>query len=275
MKKYLWILLILLAISLLTVNIFLIVKNSGNTSKENTAPDLIVEPKVIPVCSRSDPYKNSPEFERGLSLLYQRIEENPKAPYVSAQERQTMDLILKIRNCLNIQYGETNKNTEGYFIFDQDSKTDNLKIFVSKKNSGYDDALTALLLTHEVTHAAQFVNQKINGVEISCIDKEVEAIKMELQLIRFFNDEEQRSLGSRVNSEEEQERMGYSREDSSLTGIRELFEINVNTGSECSDISGNSDFSKQLKEDCVDRSKTKYIKKLVMENPYYQEQCSE
>jgi len=90
---------------------FLDSQNSGNTSKENTAPDLIVEPKVIPVCSRSDPYKNSPEFERGLSLLYQRIEENPKAPYVSAQERQTMDLILKINEIsLNITIRRNQQN---------------------------------------------------------------------------------------------------------------------------------------------------------------------
>ncbi len=269
------------------VVIVLVIIVSGKMSFDNrpevnsNKADEVVEitnAKQKPICPREYAYNNSPEFERGLSLLYQRIEENPRAPYVSEQERYTMDLLLQIRNCLNIQFSDSIKdNTEGYFVFDPESTVENLQIFVDKKYTGYDDALTALLLAHEVTHATQFVDFRINNKDKTCIDKEVEAIKMELQLIRFFNDEEKRSLSSRDKLERQfntEHGLSEIYEESALNSVRELFNINTAVGPMCNTpTTGDFETWMTKDEECHDKKKTEYIRKLLLNSPQYQKQC--
>jgi len=131
--KYKYVIPILLV---LCGSIYFIIKNSIRLAATKTEANLLTasaspSPSGNKYCFRTSPYKTSPEFERGVSLFYQRLEENPKAPYVSAQEKQTMQVAMQIRNCLNIQFENIeNENTEGYFLFDSNSSLDSLNIFV-------------------------------------------------------------------------------------------------------------------------------------------------
>ena len=59
------------------------------------------------LCKRDTPYKTNPEFERGLSLLYQRIEEHQSDSTVQEELKPTISTLLQIRNCLNIQYSDS------------------------------------------------------------------------------------------------------------------------------------------------------------------------
>lgn len=232
-------------------------------------------------CSRTSPYKTSPEFERGVSLFYQRLEENPKAPYVSDQEKQTMQVAMQIRNCLNIQFEKIeNENTEGYFLFDSNSSLDSLNIFVDNRYKKYDDALTALLLSHEITHAAQLAEFKQDNVDLTCVEKEVNAIKMELQLIRFFNNEEQQSLSSRVNSEKNRAEtasvglLPKLKNNPAYSDIKFLFSVNKNVGPKCT-TPDRGDFEEWMKNDeqCHYREMNKYLTKAIESDPFYREQC--
>jgi hypothetical protein len=252
--------------------------------------------KPVILCSRNSPYKLNPEFERGISLLYQRIEENPKAPYVSDQEKQTMSVLKQIRNCLDVKYKnptptnlvdkyypESTKkledNTEGYFVFDPNSTIDDLKIYVDNRYQEYDDALTALLLAHEVTHAVQLVDYKVNNKSISCVEKEVNALKMELQLVRFFNDEEKQSLSARVDADEKRviktnvDSLSL-KENSAYTNIKFLFGVNQTVGPMC-DTPSNGDFETWMKENeaCHYKALTQYLTKTIQNDSFYKKEC--
>lgn len=232
-------------------------------------------------CPRNNPYAMNPEFERAVSLLIQRIDENPEAPYVTQEDRNIMKIMLNIKNCLNIHFENIeDKNTEGYFVFDPNSTIDNLNIFVDNRYKNYDDALTALLLSHEITHAAQLVDFKLNNSNLSCIDKEVNAVKIELQFIRFFNDEEKRSLSERVNAEEGRTNSTPTlltnriQENRAYSSIKFLFSVNANVGSKCK-TSNTSNFEDWLSRDetCHDKVLTEYLKKAIESDKYYMKQC--
>lgn len=232
-------------------------------------------------CPRNSQYAMNPEFERAVSLLLQRIDENPEAPYVPEQDKNIMKIMLKIKNCLNIHFENIeDSGVEGYFIFDPNSTIDNLNIFVDDRYKGYDDALTALLLSHEMTHAAQLVDFKINNNNLSCIQKEVNAVKIELQFIRFFNGEEKSSLSERVNAEKNRINSASPlvtnkiKENRAYSSIKFLFSVNSNVGSKCK-TSDTGNFEDWLARDevCHDRVLTEYLTKTLESDPYYMKQC--
>jgi hypothetical protein len=233
------------------------------------------------LCRRDTPYKTNPEFERGLSLLYQRIEEHSSDSTVQEELKPTIHTLLQIRNCLNIQYSESdNEDAEGFFVFDPDSTIENLQIFVNKKYSAYDDALTALLLAHEVTHAVQFIDSKIYNKTISCIDKEIESIRMEYRLLRSFTYAENTSIKSRITYETE----GRSNlpaslqsklvESSGLVGVIQLIDMQDKMLDVCS-----SENEKRSKDnwvnifECAGEKEAKYIREYIVDNSFYQQQC--
>lgn len=233
------------------------------------------------ICSRESEYEMEPEIERALSLLYQRIDEHKNDSTVQKDLIPTIDILLKIRNCLNIQFSEPNEiSEEGYFIFDENSTMDNLQIYVNKKYSSYDDIVTALLLVHEVTHAVQFVGEKMAVSDYSCIEKEVEAVRMEYRLLRSLNYAENTSLLSRIEREigiaskspifSNNERLDIA----GLVGISQLLDIQ----NEILDICMKENESRRPENwiniyECAGEREEEYINQYIMDNSYYRQQC--
>ena len=142
------------------------------------------------LCTRNEPYPMSPEFERAVSLLIQRLSQSNTAGYLDEN-------ILKIKNCLNITYSpEVEKyDAEGLFYFDENSTNDKLNILVSNRYRISDDIVTALLLSHEITHAYIFAS----GLDLDCYQNEAEAFTNELYLLTGFNQAERDILAAKFD----------------------------------------------------------------------------
>ncbi len=145
-------------------------------------------------CPRKSPYPMQPEFQRALSLISQRTQQ---ASGINSDPHNSL------YNCLDIQYADlSGQNAEGFFLFDTSaSKIDDLRILVDSSYKSYDDLLPAILLSHEITHARQFVNKVLYGISQNCEDMEVEAFSSQDELFRALNNEEKTSLINRVASD--------------------------------------------------------------------------
>ncbi len=211
-------------------------------------------------CNRSSPYPMPPEFQRALSLRDQRLIENG-----------TVFLKRDIRNCLDIQYADLSNTSgvEGVFLFDPKSTINDLHIYVDNSYHGYDDILTAILLSHEMTHVSQFINYKTTSKQISCVDKEVEAFQNELYFILSLNSEEKKSIIDRVSNNP------YS--NNAYFGVYQLLQVYLNSQNNCGSISNNisrnSDEFKSYSQ-CYWNSSKSQLQSLVEQSPYYQKQCN-
>lgn len=187
-------------------------------------------------CPRTTPYPMAPEFQRALSLIGQRVSQ----VYGSGDPNKS------VYNCLDIQYGDAGPNAEGFFLFDtRFSKIDDLKIIVDSSYRRNDDLLTAILLSHEVTHAWQFADELKNGNVLSCVDKEVGAFQNEYSFVTVLNPEEKSSLISRLSNNDP---------NTALWGVYNLFSFT----------SGAQTY----------RDTQNQIESMVKDSPYYQRQCS-
>ena len=190
-------------------------------------------------CNQKVPYKIPPEFDRAVSLIIERSEQRKTNFSIN-----NALAIKSLRNCLDIQYAATDSQlsgAEGFFAFNRESSTERLQIFVSPKYQASDDLLTAILLSHEITHAIYHAN----GFDktISCLDNEKFAFVAEYFFVDNLNNEEKSSLTARVNSENSEE----------VNNLNQTFLAIDN--SEGSDI-----YSKALN--------------MVTNTPFYQKQCS-
>lgn len=141
-------------------------------------------------CVRSAPYTIPSEFDRALSLIIQREEGG------SEDSRLFASSLYDIRNCLNIQYAQTEQDmqgVEGYFTFDTNSTNDNLRIYISPKYQTKDDLLTSILLLHEISHAMFFVGK----LPYSCYENEAHAYTNQWAFMLLLNMEEKQSLVQR------------------------------------------------------------------------------
>lgn len=145
------------------------------------------------ICSRTVPYDMPPEFQRALSLIIQRYSKKPDSNFGTYE---------KMVNCVNVQYSDIHskqKTTEGYFIFDvEHSSLEQLNIYVDSTYSSYDDLTTAFLLSHELTHALQYVGEVVYSKKLTCVDKEVQAFEQQLFFQSYLNEEESKSIVSRA-----------------------------------------------------------------------------
>lgn len=145
------------------------------------------------ICNRTAPYDMPPEFQRALSLIIQRYSKKPDPNFETYK---------KMVNCVNIQYSDihsTKETTEGYFVFDvEHSSPDQLNIYVDNTYSNYDDLTTAFLLSHELTHALQYVGEVVYDKKLSCVDKETQAFEQQLFFQSYLNEEESKSIVARA-----------------------------------------------------------------------------
>lgn len=233
--KWIFIVLALIAFAFLAVLVVSIYKKVRETSIATPTNNSEVK------CTRKEPYKLAPEFERARSLRNQRLQE------------AGVTLDYSLYNCINIEYADLSKDgAEGMFSFDQNSSIDNLKILVDNSYKIKDDILTAILLQHEITHVGQFVNKLEGKGELSCIDSEVQAFSNELVFITILNPEEKMSLVQRIIY---YQKGGYNNSASLgiFSQINQLIAINSK--------SKDPEILKSL------------INKWVRQNPAYQRQC--
>lgn len=191
------------------------------------------------LCARDKPYPMNPAFDRALSLVIQRLKEMP-SNYANT-------LVGDIANCLDIQYAPSEKDmggAEGYFTFRPGQSSERLLIYVDPAYQAKDDIMTALLLSHEATHAYNYaMNDLLLQKPLDCYADESLAFQFQTVFLFSLNPGEKQSLIARYVT---------NGDDGELRGTLNLLMSFVTKGD-------------------VDHNKTlRYVKS----SPYYQKQCA-
>jgi hypothetical protein len=237
-------------------------------------------------CDKKIAHEMKPEFSRAISLIVQRIQESSKQydEFNIELGAYPLGLIINNKNCLDIQYAPSVSDmsgADGLFLFSSEfSDKNRLKILVSPEYKAQDDLMTALLLSHEITHAEQFINEDVFNNEIarchrqldskfckevedslkellvkSCFVKEQEAFYQQFYFYMKLKDSEHSTLMSK-----------YIADYQSKYNLPVVSLMNTYTNlilSTCSpSITGNP-------WGCIND----YFGKSVVETPFYQEQC--
>lgn len=189
-------------------------------------------------CPRSTNYQMEPEFSRALSLIEQRY-------FANIQNTESKDIFNEITHCLDISYAKADTEmggAEGLFRFVPGQSPERLAINVSPRYKSTDDLLTAVLLSHEVTHAINYIVGLESGKPASCFEDEATAFTVEIEFLARLNKGEMNSLQTRLNTGESREVFGI---------VDTLMRVGQGKG-------------KDLHEKALN---------YVMQNPYYQKQC--
>lgn len=230
------------------------------------------------ICTRTDPYPKSPEFERALSLILQRTHEAESRGSLTYTGEQTRlkDWI----NCIDIKYENLEKlvgeGTEGVFIFDDTSSLNDLTIYVDNSYKNYDDILTSILLYHEISHVKTHIYLSRGGDPLPCFELEVNAFNSQLMFIStLLNDEERRSLYSRIDY---LLRGNYPSNDRSFQTISTLYSILTIKNQAllyCEKSLKKVDINNiDLFNKCVNESIESGLNMMVRETSGYQKQCN-
>lgn len=206
----------------------------------------------VGVCTRTERYKNPPEFDRALSLIDQRLHEFD--PEFSNRG------IGNVINCLKVEYADDSQleGSEGEFLFNQNKANSNLLlILVNKSYDKSDDLLTSVLLFHEMTHAIAY-ETSLQGHSLSCVDNEVTAFTMQLMYVRsMLNQNERGSIISRVLLNDQHPQLLILKDMAMLKTAAENF---------CTE-------SKNPTQECVSQKEDELVRKWVESSPTYQKQC--
>lgn len=189
-------------------------------------------------CPRSTNYQMEPEFSRALSLIEQRY-------FANIQNTESKDIFNEITHCLDISYAKADTEmggAEGLFRFVPGQSPERLAISVSPRYKSTDDLLTAVLLSHEVTHAINYIVGLESGKPLSCFEDEATAFTVEIEFLARLNKGEMSSLQTRLNTGESREVFGI---------VDTLIRVGQGKG-------------KDLHEKALN---------YVIQNPYYQKQC--
>lgn len=146
------------------------------------------------LCPRSTGYEMEPEFERALSLLKQRY-------FANYPDEEVKQLFEEVLNCVDVQYADNDSDlagAEGIFSFSPGQSIEKLSIYVSPNYKDTDDLLMAVLLSHETTHAVNYIIGQIDGKAVDCMRDEASAFQMQSEFVSRLNEEEKRSLLSRA-----------------------------------------------------------------------------
>lgn len=250
-RKYLLIASLLLVVILIVFWFYYYTKN-GQVQHENvdgkTTPVTIIETQKKIICTRTTRLENEPQYDRALSLIYQRVFEGigTKYKYFPAE----------LANCIKIIEEKTDisSDIEGYFILNNENiKHNYYPIVVSSRYQNADDVVIALLLVHEMNHVQQYINTQNGSAPLSCVDNEIESFLAQRDFWPLLNSEERQSLLSRYHSDE-----------SLHPQIEVLFSmLGTLSESKCDFI----DFK------CGATYIRNKLKKIITSNSYYKEQC--
>jgi hypothetical protein len=206
-------------------------------------------------CARVEPYPIPEQLKRAVSFIIERYSKNQKDWY----QNVGMDY-LKMKNCIDISFTNLNsEGAEGMFSFDESVSTpERLVIQVDQSYINLDELSTALLLTHELTHARQFVREYFGGPKLDCVQKETEAYAQQtLFSMISLTKEEQNSLTSRIET------------GSTSSNQVRFFEQLVNWGYDATKGCTNA----KDKDQCFLDGLVKSIKSWVISQSAYKEQC--
>lgn len=214
-------------------------------------------------CSRATPYSMPNEFNRSLDLIVQRTGVDTTGSNTIWQS------VFNFRNCLDIQYSETNdKNLEAYFEYPLENNQDNLqdlKVLVNPSYKNFDDLTLAVLLSHEIIHAGQYINQVVSKTKLNCYEMEAKAFSAQHALILSLNQEEQRSIYTRL------------REDASKNPTLEILILTSQRGNEsaqaCDELQKKNNLTNEQTNQCSWEGLESKLLQDIKEDPYYQEQC--
>lgn len=171
-------------------------------------------------CQKKESYVLKPEFRRSLSLIFQRLDE--------ATGKSNNDIFRAVRSnlkCLDISYASSSEEmagADGLFLFSKDfSGPNRLAIIVDPTYKAQDDLMTAMLISHELNHAEQFIMEDVYNTAItkcyektskdicdkakqaysyllkSCYDKEIMAFENQFYFFLQLKDSEKSSLLSK------------------------------------------------------------------------------
>lgn len=240
-------------------SIQLITKNT-NQNEENK------DKKEELICDRTTRLENQPQYDRALSLIYERL-----TKYGTDERLFPPQLI----NCIKVEEKNIKNDTgaEGYFNGSNDEiKSNYFPIVIDSWGSfDNDDLSTALLLVHEITHVQQYIDNYNLSVhekgsptilsallyetKSSCLDKEVSAFKKQLIFTTKLKNEELKSIYSRIAMNEEL--------NSQLTTLKTLKDSFENFNHDC----------EQYDFNCIESRINFHIYKLLRDSGLYDEQC--
>lgn len=211
-------------------------------------------------CTRKTRLVNEPQYDRAFSIIQQRIKENNERWENTEPEFEYLKFDHfphELVNCIKITEEETNKNDsiEGYFTFNsKDIKENFYPITISSKYEFEDDIVTALLLTHELTHVEQYINETNKKKTISCVEKEVDAFITQLDFYTELNTGENSSIYYRMNN------------DPYLTPQIQMIKAMTTINRE-----SNCDF---LDHKCKDNNLRIKLVDMINNDEYYKKQCN-
>jgi cell division protein ZapA (FtsZ GTPase activity inhibitor) len=147
------------------------------------------------------------------------------------------------------------RNGEGYFIFHSEEIEPNY--FPITVNSDYkfsDDVLTALLITHEMTHVQQFIDSLNNNDRQSCREREVSAFISQLDFYVQLNNEENYAFYLRMNDERDNQHP-------QVEMIKAMIKINRESNCHIMDT------------ECKNQNLRSKLFEQITSDPHYREQC--
>lgn len=151
-------------------------------------------------CTRTTRLENAPQYDRALSLISQRVQSNVDFWNKYGKTETDKEQMFKyfpsnLTNCIKINEAKLNNGTEGFFVLhSKDIKPNYYPVTVDTGYMFTDDAETALLLTHEITHVQQYIDSVNNKTKLVCLDDEVSAFMSQLDFYVELNTEENKSV---------------------------------------------------------------------------------
>ena len=210
-------------------------------------------------CKRSTPYVLDSEFNRAFDLKVQRLN-------VEKSNGTYWGITYNYRNCLDVQYYEKSEElgAEGLF-FAVDPTLQNLKIFISSDYKSYDDLTISTILIHELTHVGQYIDETINKTKSDCFGNEAEAFISQTILLSQLNQEEVRSIYSRIR-----ENINANPAFKILLGVEQTQGEEYNA---CVTLGKANNLTDQQLNECIWTGMKNKLEVEIKANPYYQEQC--
>jgi len=246
----------------ISVGRFYLNNETGEMSNDSTD---IVQSLVKDGCTRENRLDNEPQYDRALSLIQQRIDENERALEVwktegildedGEENLRFGHFPANLANCIKIIEKDIDSNEEGYFIFnDEDIRPNYFPITVNSRYVFADNVLASMLIVHEMSHVQQYINSLSKDEDSSCRDQEVSAFISQLDFYVLLNNEENYAFWLRMNDDKNDKHPQVA--------IIETM-IAINRESSCNIM----DF------ECKDKNLRNELFKLISEDKTYQHQC--
>lgn len=214
-------------------------------------------------CDRPNPYSMPSEFNRSLDLISQRMGVD------STGNNTIWQAVFNYRNCLDIQYSETDSKTiEAYFEYPNEKNQANLqklKIRLNPSYKNFDDLTLATLLSHELVHAGQYINDTAFKISLGCFESEANAFTAQHAFMMSLNSEEQRSIYTRLQDNPDK--------NPTIATFLLTGQLAYESSQACMELQRKNNLSEEQKNKCSWEGLENKLLLDVKEDSYYQEQC--